>query len=42
MPTSQAFQVSFLMGIGAAAIALVLALLIPTRPTPVEKHPSLP
>ncbi len=41
VPTSQAFQVSFLMGIGAAAIALVLALLIPTRSTPVEKRPSL-
>jgi len=42
VPTSQAFQVSFLMGIGAATVALVLALLIPARSTPVEKHPSLP
>jgi predicted MFS family arabinose efflux permease len=40
VPTPGAFQVSFLLGGGAAVVALVLALFIPTRS--VEKHPSLP
>jgi hypothetical protein len=40
VPTPEAFQVSFLLGGGAAVVALVLALFIPTRS--VEKHPSLP
>ena len=42
VPTSQAFQVSFVLGIGAAAIALVLALLIPTRENPSGARASLP
>ncbi|MDU0367019.1 MFS transporter [Microbacterium sp. KSW4-17] len=42
VPTAQAFQVSFLLGIGAAAVALVLALLIPTRPAPRAERSSLP
>ena len=33
---------SFVLGIGAAIIALVLAVLIPARRSPDEKHPSLP
>ncbi|RWR18163.1 MFS transporter [Microbacterium enclense] len=42
VPTTQAFQVSFALGLGAAIVALVLALLIPTRRVPIDKHPSLP
>lgn len=42
VPTTQAFQVSFALGLGAAIVALVLALLIPTRRVPIEKRPSLP
>ncbi|MFV9423692.1 MFS transporter [Microbacterium sp. S1037] len=42
IPTAQAFQVSFLLGIGAAAVALVLALFIPTRENPAGERASLP
>ncbi len=42
VPTADAFQASFVLGIVAAVVALVLALLIPTRPRQVEPHPSLP
>ncbi|KTS90564.1 MFS transporter permease [Microbacterium testaceum] len=42
IPTTQAFQVSFLLGIGAAAVALVLALFIPTRENPAGERASLP
>ncbi|MFG6279764.1 MFS transporter [Microbacterium sp. 5K110] len=42
VPTAQAFSVSFALGLGAAIVALVLALLIPTRQTPSERHPALP
>ena len=42
VPTAQAFSVSFALGLGAAIVALVLALLIPARRSPIEKHPSLP
>jgi len=42
VPTAQAFHVSFLLGIGAAAVALVLALLIPTRENPAGERVSLP
>jgi MFS family permease len=42
VPTAQAFHVSFALGIGAAVVALVLALFIPTRPSVGEKRPSLP
>jgi MFS family permease len=42
VPTPSAFQASFWLGIGAAVLALVLALLIPARRSPAERHPSLP
>ncbi len=42
IPTPAAFQVSFALGLAAAAIALVTALFIPARPSPQERHPSLP
>lgn len=42
VPTPAAFQVSFALGLGAAAIALVVALCIPQRRDPHERHPSLP
>lgn len=42
VPTADAFQVSFLLGIGAAVIALVLALLIPKRSAPAPERASLP
>ncbi len=42
VPTAEAFHVSFLLGIGAAAVALVLALLIPTRENPAGERVSLP
>lgn len=42
VPTVEAFHVSFLLGIGAAAVALVLALLIPTRENPASERASLP
>ncbi|MDQ1075155.1 MULTISPECIES: MFS transporter [Microbacterium] len=42
IPTAQAFQVSFLLGIGAAAIALVLALLIPAQENRSGRRASLP
>jgi len=41
VPTASAFQLSFLLGGGAAVVALVVAAFIPTRPAP-EAHPSLP
>lgn len=40
-PTEDGFQLAFLLGIGAAAVAFVLALIIPTKPAR-ERHPSLP
>lgn len=40
VPTAGAFQMSFVLGIAAAALALLLALFIPARPS--EPHPSLP
>ena len=42
VPTATAFDVSFLIGTGAAAVALVIALFIPARRAPEEQHPSLP
>jgi MFS family permease len=42
VPTAGAFHTSFLLGIGAAAVALVLALLIPSGPSTIEPRPSLP
>lgn len=41
IPTATAFQVSFVLGAIAAAIALVIALFIPTKPA-AERHPALP
>ncbi len=41
VPTAAAFQLSYVLGGGAAIVALALALLIPQRPAP-EAHPSLP
>lgn len=40
-PTEDGFQLAFLLGIGAAAVAFVLAVIIPTKPSR-ERHPSLP
>lgn len=42
IPTAAAFDISFLIGTGAAAVALVVALFIPARRAPEERHPSLP
>ena len=42
VPTAEAFHVSFLLGIGAAAVALVLALFIPTRENTAGERASLP
>ncbi|HCJ49121.1 MAG TPA: MFS transporter [Microbacterium sp.] len=42
VPTPAAFQTSFALGIGAAAVALAIALFIPRRRDPHEAHPSLP
>ncbi|MDW4574037.1 MFS transporter [Microbacterium sp. M3] len=41
-PAPAAFQLSFLLGGGAAVVALVVALFIPRRHAPQERHPSLP
>jgi len=42
VPTPAAFQLSFLLGAIAAAIAVVVALFIPTARDPRETRPSLP
>lgn len=42
VPSSTAFQLSFVLGGVAAVMALVVALFIPRRHSPVERHPSLP
>ncbi len=42
MPSAEAFRLSFAWGLGAAVIALVIALCIPRRRDPHEQHPSLP
>ena len=41
MPTASGFQHTFVLGIIAAGIALIFALLIPQKPT-VEQRPSIP
>lgn len=41
-PTGQAFTLSFLLGGGAAVIALAIAVFIPRRHDAHETHPSLP
>jgi MFS family permease len=42
LPTAAAFQTTFLLGGAAAIVALLIALVIPTRPSAEERHPSLP
>lgn len=42
VPGPEAFHVSFLLGGAAAVVALVVALFIPRRRAPEERHPSLP
>ena len=42
VPGPAAFQLSFVLGGGAALVALVVALFIPRRHAPQERHPSLP
>ncbi|MFL0565443.1 MFS transporter [Microbacterium sp. 179-I 1D1 NHS] len=42
VPTPAAFQLSFALGLGAAAIALGVALFIPQRRDPHEARPSMP
>ncbi|MFE1665157.1 MFS transporter [Microbacterium sp. P02] len=42
VPTTSAFTMSFVLGLGAAAIAFVVALFIPRARDPHERHPSLP
>lgn len=41
VPTSWAFQLSFILGGLAAVVAFVVALFIPSRRAPQERHPSL-
>jgi MFS family permease len=41
VPEPAAFHLSFLLGGGAALVALLVALFIPRRHAPEEKHPSL-
>lgn len=41
-PASEAFQYSFMLGGAAAIVALLIALVIPSRRAPEETHPSLP
>jgi MFS family permease len=42
VPDESAFHISFLLGGGAAVIALLVALFIPRHRAPEERHPSLP
>ncbi|MGK3954065.1 MFS transporter [Microbacterium sp. I2] len=42
VPTSTGFTVSLILGGAAAILALVIALFIPSRRAPQERHPSLP
>ncbi|MDE0546527.1 MFS transporter [Microbacterium sp. C7(2022)] len=42
VPTPFAFELSFWLGLGAAAIALIVALFIPRHRAEQEAHPSLP
>ncbi|MBW9120088.1 MFS transporter [Microbacterium trichothecenolyticum] len=42
VPEPAAFHISFLLGGGAALIALLVALFIPRHHAPEERHPSLP
>jgi predicted MFS family arabinose efflux permease len=42
VPSGTAFDLSLVLGGAAAVIALVVALFIPARRSPLERHPSLP
>ena len=42
VPTATGFTVSLILGAGAAVIALVIAVFIPAKRAPQERHPSLP
>ena len=42
VPTTQGFTLSLILGGAAALIALVVALFIPAKGAPQERHPSLP
>jgi 4-hydroxybenzoate polyprenyltransferase len=42
VPTGTAFTLSYALGLGAAVVALAVALFIPRRHDPHEAHPSLP
>lgn len=42
VPTKDGFTVSLILGGAAAVVALVIAVLIPSRRAPEERHPSLP
>jgi MFS family permease len=42
VPTAEAFTVSLVLGGAAAVLALVIAVFIPSRRAPEERHPSLP
>ncbi|WP_194409768.1 MFS transporter [Microbacterium cremeum] len=42
VPTPDGFTLSLILGGGAAVVALVIAVFIPSRRAPEERHPSLP
>lgn len=42
VPSPNAFQTAFVLGLGAAVIAMAVALCIPRHGDPAERHPSLP
>jgi hypothetical protein len=42
VPTTTGFTLSLILGGAAALIALVVALFIPAKRAPQERHPSLP
>lgn len=42
VPTAAGFTLSLVLGAGAAVLALIVALFIPARRAPQERHPSLP
>ncbi|MCT9819670.1 MFS transporter [Microbacterium sp. W1N] len=42
VPSASGFQLSFVLGLAAALVALVVALFIPRRRDPHEAHPSMP
>jgi MFS family permease len=42
VPTTDGFTLSLILGGGAAIVALVIAVFIPSRRAPEERHPSLP